>query len=56
MYNENGKRTELIRGIVIEKMSKCPLHGTFVALLYRVLLARLPQGFCGAPRATTNLY
>jgi hypothetical protein len=23
-YNENGKRTELIRGIVIEKMSKSP--------------------------------
>ena len=25
-YNANGRRTELVRGIVIEKMSKSPLH------------------------------
>ena len=25
-YNENGKRTELIRGILIEKASKTPVH------------------------------
>jgi hypothetical protein len=25
-FNENGRRTELIRGVVIEKMSKSPLH------------------------------
>lgn len=44
-YNERGKRTELIRGIVIEKMSKSPLHSTIVSLLYRLLLQRLPAGF-----------
>lgn len=44
-HNENGKRTELIRGIVIEKVSKSPLHSTMVALLYRLLIARLPEGF-----------
>jgi len=44
-FNENGRRTELIRGIVIEKMSKSPLHSTIVALLYRLLVARLPAGF-----------
>lgn len=44
-FNEHGKRTELIRGIVIEKMSKSPLHRTIVSLLYRMFLARLPSGF-----------
>ncbi len=44
-FNERGRRTELIRGIVIEKMSKSPSHRTIVSLLYRLLLARLPQGF-----------
>lgn len=44
-FNDNGRRTELIRGIVIEKTSKSPVHSTIVALLYRLLLARVPQGF-----------
>ena len=44
-YNRDGKRTELIRGIVIEKMSKSPLHSTITALLYRIFLASLPEGF-----------
>jgi Uma2 family endonuclease len=44
-YNERGKRTELIRGIVIEKMSKSPLHRTLASLLYRLLLPQLPAGF-----------
>lgn len=43
-FNENGRRTELIRGIVIEKMSKSPVHSTIVALLYRLLIARVPKG------------
>lgn len=44
-FNEHGRRTELIRGIVIEKMSKSPLHRTVASLLYKLLLARLPAGF-----------
>src|SRR5262245_43114746 len=44
-FNENDRRTELIRGIVIEKMSKPPLHRTVVSLLYRLVLAQLPPGF-----------
>jgi Uma2 family endonuclease len=44
-YNERGKRTELIRGILIEKMSKSPLHRTIVSLLFRLFLDRLPVGF-----------
>ncbi len=43
-FNENGRRTELIRGIVIEKMSKSPLHSTIVALLYRLLLTQVGPG------------
>src|SRR3954470_20694763 len=44
-YNENGRRTELIRGYVIEKMSKSPLHRIVTSLLYKLLLAQLPAGF-----------
>ena len=45
-FNDNGRRTELIRGIIIEKMSKSPLHRIVASRLYRRLLALLPQGFC----------
>jgi len=44
-FNENGRRTELIRGIMIEKMSKSPLHRIVTSRLYRRLLALLPEGF-----------
>jgi Uma2 family endonuclease len=44
-YNENGKRTELIRGFVIEKMSKSPLHATIATRLYKVLLPQVSEGF-----------
>jgi len=45
-FNENGRRTELIRGIIIEKMSKSPLHSIVNSRLYRRLLGLLPAGFC----------
>ena len=41
-FNGNGKRTELIRGVVIEKMSKSPLHSSIAKVLYDHLLAKLP--------------
>lgn len=44
-FNENGRRTELIRGILIEKMSKSPLHRTIASLLYKLFSAQLPRGF-----------
>jgi hypothetical protein len=44
-FNGNGKRTELIRGIVIEKISESPLHRIIASRLYRRLLAQLPEGF-----------
>ena len=44
-YNENGRRTELIRGIVIEKMSKSPLHCAILNQLCELLRAALPASF-----------
>lgn len=44
-FNENGKRTELIRGIVIEKMSKSPLHASIVVRLVELMSPFLPEGF-----------
>jgi Uma2 family endonuclease len=44
-YNERGKRTELIRGFVIEKMSKSPLHATIVSTLYELLSPLMPLGY-----------
>ena len=43
--NAHGRRTELIRGIVIEKMSKSALHKALATRLYRRILALLPDGF-----------
>lgn len=44
-FNANGRRTELIRGIVIEKMSKSPLHSGLAKFLYDTLNAMVPPGF-----------
>ena len=44
-FNENGRRTELIRGLIIEKMSKTPLHRLIASLLYEQLRAQAPKGF-----------
>ena len=43
--NQNGRHTELIRGVIIEKMSKSPLHATLIARLNRVLHRQLPDEF-----------
>ena len=44
-FNENGRRTELIRGVVIEKMPKSPLHASIAKLLYDSLHASVPAGY-----------
>jgi Uma2 family endonuclease len=44
-FNENGRRTELIRGIVIEKMSKSPLHSSLGRRLYELIRRLAPAGF-----------
>jgi len=44
-FNEKGRRTELIRGILIEKMSKSPLHAAIPKRLYGLLARMIPQGF-----------
>lgn len=43
--NKNGRRTELIRGFVIEKMSKPPLHTSIASALYDLLRPQVPAGF-----------
>ena len=44
-FNEHGRRTELIRGIVIEKMSKSPLHSAIGKLLYDRISTMVPENF-----------
>ena len=44
-FNENGRRTELIRGIIFEKMSKSPLHCSIAKRLYGRIAPLLPEGF-----------
>ena len=44
-FNEHGRRTELIRGILIEKMSKSPLHSSIAKRLYDWIKPLLPRGF-----------
>ncbi|SPE55452.1 conserved hypothetical protein [Verrucomicrobia bacterium] len=43
-FNENGLRTELVRGIVIEKMPKSPLHSSLSKRLYDRIARVLPTG------------
>jgi Uma2 family endonuclease len=43
-FNENGLRTELVRGIVIQRNSKSPLHSFLAKRLYDLLLPLLPKG------------
>src|SRR5262245_3755541 len=47
-FNERGKRTELIRGIVIEKISKSPLHAFLAKLLYDKIAPELQVMWCAA--------
>src|SRR4051812_12174477 len=44
-FNQNGRRTELVRGVVLEKMPKTPLHASIAKLLYDALLVSVPKGF-----------
>lgn len=43
-YDAAGRRTELIRGIVVQKMSKSPLHSSIARRLHRMLQELLPPG------------
>jgi Uma2 family endonuclease len=44
-FNERGRRTELIRGIIIEKMSKSPLHSSIARRLFKLLQTALSPHF-----------
>src|ERR1041384_6832718 len=43
-FNENGRRTELIRGIIIQKTSKSTSHSSIAKRLYDLSAAVLPKG------------
>ncbi len=44
-FDADGRRTELIRGILIEKMSKSPLHSSIARRLFMLLQGVVPPGF-----------
>ena len=44
-FNEHGRRTELIRGIVVEKISKSPLHASLAQNIYDLFSAFVRDGF-----------
>lgn len=54
--NANGRPTELIRGIVIEKMPKSPLHCTIASRLFEWILPVLPPGFCARKEGPLTLH
>src|SRR5437773_10245269 len=54
-FNENGRRTELVRGIVIEKMAKSPLHRSIAKRLYDTIYRILPRGFIVLQEAPLTL-
>jgi Uma2 family endonuclease len=54
-FNEHGRRTELIRGIVIEKMPKSPLHCAPTKLLYDLIAAMVPSGWLVRQEAPLGL-
>src|SRR5262245_55889665 len=43
--NQNARPTELIRGIIFEKMSKSPLHAYLLKWLYDWFNDQKPHGF-----------
>jgi len=44
-FNENGRRTELVRGIVLEKMSKSPPHYTMIERVREILAGQIQPGW-----------
>jgi Uma2 family endonuclease len=44
-FNPNGRRTELIRGIILEKRPKSPQHCAITHRLYDPLYEMFPPGF-----------
>jgi Uma2 family endonuclease len=44
-FNDHGRRTELIRGLVLEKMSKSPLHYTMIERVREVLAGQIQPGW-----------
>ena len=43
-FNENGRRTELIRGVIVEKVPKSPLHTSTLRRITRLALTAADPG------------
>jgi Uma2 family endonuclease len=54
-FNEHGRRTELIRGIVIEKRAKSPIHVAISKRLYDFIARLLGPGFVVLQEAPLTL-
>ena len=54
-YNERGRRTELIRGIIIQKMAKSPLHSYIAKRLHDLIAASLPKALIVRPAASATV-
>src|ERR1700712_4215163 len=44
-YSATGRRTELIRGYVFDKMSRSPLHSSSGTRLHELLFPQIPAGW-----------
>jgi hypothetical protein len=54
-FNENGKRTELIRGIVIEKASRSLHRATIASRLFKLILPLVSDGYTARKEEPLNL-
>lgn len=44
-WNERGRRTELLRGVVLEKLVRSPLHSSIATRLFVRILQLAPPGY-----------
>ena len=51
-----SEKVELIRGIIVTKMSQSPLHELVAQKLMKLLLARVPKGFEVRPERPLTLF
>ncbi|MBV9659049.1 MAG: Uma2 family endonuclease [Verrucomicrobia bacterium] len=54
-FNENGRRTELLRGFIIEKISKSPRHAFLLLRLLEIIRAALDAGRHARPEQPLTL-
>src|SRR5689334_8695340 len=53
--NENH-RLELLRGVLVEKVTHNPLHAALIGILQKLIDALLPAGFCTRAQVPITLH